>query len=609
MDVKNKAKIFRGLKLISYLMGLPLVVFYIWRDTQGMSKDGLKVALIIWAAITVCQVVCSFLFKKNTYRRPRIAAATLSLALILSICTPYCIDMVYGAKLADINEKYKDAPVTRYTYEDLLLDYKSIAGRSESISGSFSSVYNLNAGNKGKNIIYTTVDSNGATVDCDAKDGNGKFGYASYNPNGLLGDGYVFSSGVAIDLLRKYYAAHDALLAKYGSEEALQTAYIKALRDAKNSAEYADYLNDDDIQLYLAEAEKYNVISENSSAKLDAILGLIGKELGPELKSQLKSSINKLSSMLTIVDIDGILAGIYGFTDTDVVDKDGKYAGAFLTDPQHDQYSISLSNAVPKVIDIIFDDLFNKNLSLTNLENQLYKVIEDLYAEFYVKVQSGINHYNGDDVTVVPPTIEVSSVYELFNRANDILAALGLNVDIQEFLGVTINADTKLPEVLAALLTNKLGMTLQNAPETYTLNALVTELLGEFVGLYPYQHPMVKPAFMFIEDETMLDYAWCLYEGQVHGKFCGSVLVGGSTIGDGTSADQAFSAADIDRMLTIDAYESEMRPLFSWIALRVLLINYAALIIGTLILVNVFGYFEDRQMAKLVEGEYDEEDK
>ena len=604
MDVKNKAKIFRGLKLVSYCAGLPLMLFYVWKETQGMAHKGFDYALIIWAIVTLAQIVCSFVFKKNNYRRPYIASIVLAVALICTICTPMIIDVVYGAKLAKINEneRYVNAGLADYTYEDLLLNYASISRSSRSITGSFNSVYNLNGGDKGGNIISKTDDGE----DCDAQWGNGLYGYAKYNPNGLLGDGYVFTTSVAAELLKQYYTSYDALLKKYGSEEAVKAAYIAALNDARHSSDYIDYMNDDEIKAYLAEAARYDLINANSSARLDAVLNVVGRELGAELRQQVSGLLGLVNA---VVPVDSIVAQLYGFTKLDdkgetVGDPDAMKASAKYI-ASNGEYDIDLAGA----INILLKDLLNEKLSLSGLESQLYKTIEDLYEEVYVKLQRGINYFK-DETNPVTASVEINSVKQLVDVAGDIITTLGLGIDLpavlQDFLGAPVTEQTTVVQLLAAVL-SKLGFELTQAPAEYTLNSLVTEVL-QGIGIYPYQHPMVNPLCYYIEDETMRTYAYALYEGQVHGAFCGSVLIG-DTLGSDTPGDKAFSLADIERMQTIDAFEADMSIFYDIIALRVMLVKYAALIIVSLILVNVFGYFEDKQMAILVEGEYDDEEE
>lgn len=59
------------------------------------------------------------------------------------------------------------------------------------------------------------------------------YGEGTYNPNGTVADGWIFSLENALDILDDYYTALEFGQKAYGSKEAFITAYKAALQNAK----------------------------------------------------------------------------------------------------------------------------------------------------------------------------------------------------------------------------------------------------------------------------------------------------------------------------------------------------------------------------------------
>ena len=110
---------------------------------------------------------------------------------------------------------------------------------------------------------------------------------------------------------------------------------------------------------------------------------------------------------------------------------------------------------------------------------------------------------------------------------------------LEENIGITV-ADVKnltldgLLDVLNNRMSDSLRESLAPVLEGFGISFPITkaDVLGLVNSLFYYQSPTTKPAFMFLEEEALVKYAWAKYEGQTHGANVGSVLIPKETIDD-----------------------------------------------------------------------------
>lgn len=364
MGVNKKAKLYQVLKTISYLAGLPLFVMVVLFDSmvyfgEGAFEEtlwnGLYIALAVWAFISLVQIGLSLLVKSRDKR----VATVIVIALIAMLLPTWIIDSHYTKELDGIRVEAEKvgAEVENYKY---LAGYTNVTSLRTSIAedfcddvDAFNMIYNIGdfeGEAKGRNLgnepltdpvsgkILTnekgeTVFKYDESLEKADDPTEGFYGLAWYSPNGMLYDGYIFSTSVAVEILIDYNEA----LEIYGDD--IDTAYRAALARATASDEWQDYIATAEYKANVEAAAVHNIDADELNAILGAVGGAFEDSLG---------------------ELIGALAPVLGITD-DVIDP---------TSPNYDESKASLNNILQSVISII-----NENLTVDVLENFLYGLL------------------------------------------------------------------------------------------------------------------------------------------------------------------------------------------------------------------------------------------
>lgn len=525
MDVKTKLLIFRILKAIFYLLGLPLFVYAVLMDSMAFqNRTGfgdpllpVRIAFMIWVFLAFIQIGISFFVKKQEFR-----TVIMVILILVTMLLPLAIidgisDKATNEALASVDNK-----VSADDYEKLLADYAGSAGGLAGNLDTFMRIYNINMDgmSKGKNVSNTPEyeqdkDGNWVLV-YDEEENNeykdGYYGYADYSPNGMLAEGYVFSVPVAIEILIDYNEALSRTYYQYDDNGEIVTdyitgkpvtvsideAYAAAYEKAENSKAWQDYIATEEYKANEAEANKYRLTEE----RLDLILGALGANVG-----QTQLVMSKLKTLLGLV-------------------------GGFL--PENINISIDASKG---------------------------------YVELTIAIDGN------EAVIALNETLSlegIATALESFGLSAQALADLvsGLGLDVGE-----VTAETTIPKLILNLLN----------------------------GIAWYDSPLNKPIYDFFgeseQEQALASYGRALYEGNRHGFFAGSVLIG-DTLGNGDySSAFGYGLSSLYQLKADMQYKPTVLPL---LCLRDNLIQFAGIAIFMTI---IFGLFSEK-CRKLEEEVY-----
>jgi hypothetical protein len=218
--VKIKATLLRALKVLTYLIGFPLLLYLAKNDaavlesigiTASNADDAYNVLIICFVAVVAAQLIVGFTMRKNNFLNRTLVVAAVSVVAVLA--PVFYIENGVKAEFDKMRTQYADSGYNFASYEKQVSDYAWRAKEHEDAVGGFMAAYNLSGtdGYSGGNLDKTpTTDKNGGIF----LKGYGGFGHyifgkdagnASYSMNGLYSDGYVFGYNQAEYILNVYY--------------------------------------------------------------------------------------------------------------------------------------------------------------------------------------------------------------------------------------------------------------------------------------------------------------------------------------------------------------------------------------------------------------------
>ena len=235
MNKMQKLTCAKVLKVIFYLLGFPLLMLFVAKDSMiffnegafsETAKNGITAALVLWAGFTLLQIGLYLVLKKQQAARTIILvilAVTLMLAPIAGL------DIRNEKELDKIRTEYSDKGVKVENYSlqkqwfNALSADKRESGyayklnervdnviRTYGLSEYYPKMYRERTQLNTAVAYYQVGGLDGEMIKVTGENINGLFDslktqspYA-YNPNGLLYDGYVFGVENALELLIKY---------------------------------------------------------------------------------------------------------------------------------------------------------------------------------------------------------------------------------------------------------------------------------------------------------------------------------------------------------------------------------------------------------------------
>lgn len=384
-----------------------------------------------------------------------------------------------------------------------------------------------------------------------AQMGDGKYGYASYNSNGMLSDGYVYGLDSALEILEDYYYSQMMITELENAATMAGTTLptydeIISGASAAREAYYTDPSSEaTDYERWLwgqqaAISEDFSLTQGELATVLNALGGAIGGALGE-----------------TVETVLGILPGLLG--DMIVANEDGSYT-INITDTATGAVTVSITIAV--------GDAFDNGTQVLTVKLSGSTFGEE---EFEIGLDSRLISGLADILDWAVTNLGYTSATELIS---DILNGGSSNSTIS-----TISTILNLVGGLIGL-DSILDLIPTDAATTEDLvYGLIENLLS---GLYWYSSSEIKPLYDFYVDglgesasdeakeyaQYYADYDRAVYEGGMHGYMIGSVLVPGSsviagdTLGNGSySATVPASYAEVMQLKTELTYKRWLYPL------------------------------------------------
>lgn len=235
MNKMQKLTCAKVLKVIFYLLGFPLLMLFVAKDSMiffnegafsETAKNGITAALVLWAGFTLLQIGLYLVLKKQQAART-IILVVLAVALMLAPIAG--LDIRNEKELDKIRTEYSDKGVKVENYSlqkqwfNALSANKRESGyayklndrvdnviRTYGLSEYYPKMYRERTQLNTAVAYYQVGGLDGEMIKVTGENINGLFDslktqspYA-YNPNGLLYDGYVFGVENALELLIKY---------------------------------------------------------------------------------------------------------------------------------------------------------------------------------------------------------------------------------------------------------------------------------------------------------------------------------------------------------------------------------------------------------------------
>ena len=235
MNKMQKLTCAKVLKVIFYLLGFPLLMLFVAKDSMiffnegafsETAKNGITAALVLWAGFTLLQIGLYLVLKKQQAVRT-IILVVLAVALMLAPIAG--LDIRNEKELDKIRTEYSDKGVKVENYSlqkqwfNALSADKRESGyayklnervdnviRTYGLSEYYPKMYRERTQLNTAVAYYQVGGLDGEMIKVTGDNINGLFDslktqspYA-YNPNGLLYDGYVFGVENALELLIKY---------------------------------------------------------------------------------------------------------------------------------------------------------------------------------------------------------------------------------------------------------------------------------------------------------------------------------------------------------------------------------------------------------------------
>ncbi len=235
MNKMQKLTCAKVLKVIFYLLGFPLLMLFVAKDSMiffnegafsETAKNGITAALVLWAGFTLLQIGLYLVLKKQQAVRT-IILVVLAVALMLAPIAG--LDIRNEKELDKIRTEYSDKGVKVENYSLQKQWFNAISAkkresgyayklndrvdnviRTYGLSEYYPKMYRERMQHNTAVAYYQVGGLDGEMIKVTGDNIDGLFDslqsqspYA-YNPNGLLYDGYVFGVENALELLIKY---------------------------------------------------------------------------------------------------------------------------------------------------------------------------------------------------------------------------------------------------------------------------------------------------------------------------------------------------------------------------------------------------------------------
>lgn len=402
---------------------------------------------------------------------------------------------------------------------------------------------------------YGTANGLWYRTSATAQMGDGVYGYASYNSNGMLSDGYVYGIDVALEILEDYYYSQKRMTelsneATLGGYTIPSDAEIKAAAAQAREEYYSENGAASGYEKWLwnkqtAISEDFSLTQAELETVLDALGGAIGEALGDELVVLLRS----LGGLLSKINLgEGVVIGqtdngmvvniTSGETTTRIaveVAESASMGGERVltialsgTTFGDGVYELGLDSRLISGLSELLDSLVaNANI----LRNETTKATYQTVAEIVYDVLNGGG------------TGTIGTVGTIFGIVGGLISIIG---DITGLITIEADADgnvtTSTEDMLYGIITNLLqGLYWYSSSEIRPVYDFYVEGLASLDVDVTSDDAAAQAAAEYAEQLSLYDRA--VYEGGMHGYMIGSVIIPGSSLiaGD-TLGNGSYSA-------------------------------------------------------------------
>lgn len=402
---------------------------------------------------------------------------------------------------------------------------------------------------------YGTANGLWYRTSATAQMGDGVYGYASYNSNGMLSDGYVYGIDVALEILEDYYYSQKRMTelsneATLGGYTIPSDAEIKAAAAQAREKYYSENGAASGYEKWLwnkqtAISEDFSLTQAELETVLDALGGAIGEALGDELVVLLRflggllSKINLGEGVVIEKTDNGMVVNITsGETTTRIaveVAESASMGGERVltialsgTTFGDGVYELGLDSRLISGLSDLLDSLVaNANILRNETTNATYQTV----AEIVYDVLNG-----GGAGTV-------GTVGTIFGLVGGLISIIG---DITGLITIEADADgnvtTSTEDMLYGIITNLLqGLYWYSSSEIRPVYDFYVEGLASLGVNVTSDDAAAQAAAEYAEQLSLYDRA--VYEGGMHGYMIGSVIIPGSSLiaGD-TLGNGSYSA-------------------------------------------------------------------
>lgn len=402
---------------------------------------------------------------------------------------------------------------------------------------------------------YGTANGLWYRTSATAQMGDGVYGYASYNSNGMLSDGYVYGIDVALEILEDYYYSQKRMTelsneATLGGYTIPSDAEIKAAAAQAREEYYSENGAASGYEKWLW--NKQTAISEDFSltqAELETVLDALGGAIGDALGDELVALLGSLSGILGLVNLgegvviektdNGMVVNITsGETTTRIaieVAESASMGGERVltialsgTTFGDGVYELGLDSRLISGLSDLLDSLVaNANI----LRNETTKATYQTVAEIVYDVLNGGG------------TGTIGTVGTIFGLVGGLISIIG---DITGLITIEADADgnvtTSTEDMLYGIITNLLqGLYWYSSSEIRPVYDFYIEGLASLGVNVTSDDAAAQAAAEYAEQLSLYDRA--VYEGGMHGYMIGSVIIPGSSLiaGD-TLGNGSYSA-------------------------------------------------------------------
>ena len=403
---------------------------------------------------------------------------------------------------------------------------------------------------------YGTANGLWYRTSATAQMGDGVYGYASYNSNGMLSDGYVYGIDVALEILEDYYYSQKRMTelsneATLGGYTIPSDAEIKVAAAQAREEYYSENGAASGYEKWLW--NKQTAISEDFSltqAELETVLDALGGAIGDALGNELVALLGSLSGILGLVNLgegvviektdNGMVVNITsGETTTRIaieVAESASMGGERVltialsgTTFGDGVYELGLDSRLISGLSDLLDSLVaNANILRNETTNATYQTV----AEIVYDVLNGGG------------TGTIGTVGTIFGLVGGLISIIG---DITGLITIEADADgnvtTSTEDMLYGIITNLLqGLYWYSSSEIRPVYDFYVEGLASLGVNVTSDDAAAQAAAEYAEQLSLYDRA--VYEGGMHGYMIGSVIIPGSSLiaGD-TLGNGSYSAA------------------------------------------------------------------